>query len=78
MGIVAFIAHLCSAPDFQHLYWFVMWSKSLMCITLGAHVQIIGQNCLLHNKKTEESNDLLVALPQIRFIITMIGNVLIL
>jgi len=49
-----------------------------MCITPGALVQIIGQNCLLHNKKTKESNGLLVALPQICFVIMMIGNILIL
>lgn len=49
-----------------------------VCITPRALVQIIGQSCLLHNKKTKESNDLLVALPQIHFIIMVIGNVLVL
>lgn len=49
-----------------------------MGITPGALVQIIGQSCLLHNTKTKESYDLLVALPQIHFIIKMIGNVLVL
>lgn len=57
------IVHLFSAPDFWCLCWFVMWCKSL-CITPRALVQIIGQSCLLHNGKTKESNDLLVALPK--------------
>lgn len=38
-----------------------------MCITPGALDPIIGQSCLVHNKKTKESNDLLVALPQFLF-----------
>lgn len=38
-----------------------------MCITPGALDPTTGQSCLVHNKETKESNNLLVVLPQFHF-----------